>query len=106
MKLKSLPCLLLIFSASLHQGIISQDWKQALVTPLFKKGNRMETSNYCPISLTCICCKILEHVIHANIMPHLEINNILSNAQFGFRKHHMHSVKLQLIQTSHDFKLP
>ena len=36
-------------------------------------------------------------------MSHLETNNILSNAQFGFRKHH--SAKLQLIQTSYDFAL-
>ena len=31
------PCLLLIFSASLHQGTVPQDWKQSLVTPLFNK---------------------------------------------------------------------
>ena len=97
------PCLLLIFSASLHQGTVPQDRKQALVTPLFKKGNRKKTSNYRPISLTCICCKILEHIIHTNIMSHLETNNTLSNAQFGFHKHH--SAELQLIQTSHDFAL-
>ena len=36
-------------------------------------------------------------------MTHLESNNILSNAQFRFRKHH--SAELQLIQTSHDFAL-
>ena len=97
------PCLLLIFSASIHQGIVPQDWKQALITPLFKKGNRKETSNSRPISLTCICCKVLEHIIHTNIMSHLETNNILSNAQFGFHKHH--SAELQLIQTSHDLAL-
>jgi len=29
------PCLKLVFSASLHQGIIPSAWKQAIVTPLF-----------------------------------------------------------------------
>ena len=36
-------------------------------------------------------------------MSHLETNNILSNAQFGFHKHH--SAELRLIQTFHDFAL-
>ena len=48
------PCLKLLFSASLHQGIIPQVWKEAIVTALLKKGNRSNPSNYRPISLTCI----------------------------------------------------
>ena len=48
------PCLLLIFTASFCQGIVTQDWKRALVTPLFIKGNRMEALKYCPILLNCM----------------------------------------------------
>ena len=48
------PCLKLLFSASLHQGIIPQVWKQAIVKTLFKKGNRSNPSNYQPISLTYV----------------------------------------------------
>ena len=50
-----------------------------------------------------MCWKVLEHIIHINIMTHLESNNIFSNIQFEFRKHH--SVELQMIQPSHDFAL-
>ena len=46
------PSLSLVFAASLHQGVVPQDWKLALVTPLFKKGSRKEPTNYQPISLT------------------------------------------------------
>ena len=94
------PCLSLVFAASLLQGTVPQDWKLALVTPLFKKGKRKEPSNYRPISLTCICSKLLEHVIHTSVMSHLMDYNILSNAQFGFRKNY--SAELQLIQTTRD----
>ena len=48
------PSLSLVFAASLHQGVVPQDWKLALVTLLFKKGRRKEPSNYRPIFLTCI----------------------------------------------------
>ena len=95
------PSLRLLFSASLHQGSIPQVWKQAIVTPLFKKGDRSNPSNYRPISLTCICCKVLEHIVHTNIMSHFSMHNVLSESQFGFRKNH--SAELQLIKTSHDF---
>ena len=94
------PCLSLVFAASLHQGTVPQDWKLALVTPLFKKGNRKEPSNYRPISLTCIFSKLLEHIIYTSIMSHLMDYNILSNAHFEFCKYY--SAELQLIQTTRD----
>jgi hypothetical protein len=39
------------------------------------------------VSLTSICCKIVEHILHRSIISHLEANNILSEHQHGFRKH-------------------
>lgn len=53
--------------------------------PVFKKGDKHNNINYCPISLTCLCCKIIEHIISKNIMSHLETNNILYDFQHGFR---------------------
>ena len=47
-----------LFSASLLQGNVPSDWKRALVSPLFKKGDRKDPSNYRPVSLTCICSKV------------------------------------------------
>ena len=32
------PCLKLLFSASLHQGIIPRVWKQAIVTPFLRRA--------------------------------------------------------------------
>ena len=32
------PWLQLLFSASLHQGVIPADWKTVIVSPLFKKA--------------------------------------------------------------------
>ena len=53
-----------------------------------------------PISLTCICSKLLEHIIHTGVMSHLMDYSILSNEQFGFGKNY--SAKPQLVQTTHD----
>ena len=52
------PILKVIFDCCLSTGVVSNDWKIANVTPLFKKGDRLQTSNYRPISLTSIISKI------------------------------------------------
>ena len=38
-----------------------------------------------PIPLTCISCKLLEHILASNMMKQLESNNILFEFQHGFR---------------------
>ena len=55
---------------------------------------------YRPVSLTSITCKILEHIVHSNIMDHFDKNKILTNAQHGFRK--KRSCESQLIVTIHE----
>ena len=95
------PSLSLIYRASLEQSVLPQDWKNALVVPIFKKGSRAHSSNYRPISLTCIVCKILEHIISTSIYQHLEENHIICRQQHGFRKRR--SCETQLISTVHDF---
>ena len=53
------PALTVIFQASLEQGALPNIWKSAEVVPIYKKGSRSDPGNYRPVSLTCICCKIL-----------------------------------------------
>jgi len=61
-------------------------WKQAIITPVFKKGTAGAVCNYRPISLTCVASKIMEHAIANQIYVHLPENNLLSSAQHGFVK--------------------
>ena len=91
----------LLFQASLDQGIVPDDWKHANVVPLFKKGAKTEASNYRPVSLTSISCKLLEHIIFSNIMDHFDHHNFLNDSQHGFR--HRRSCETQLINTINDF---
>jgi len=95
------PMLTLIFQASIHQGAVPDDWEIALVTPVYKKGDRSNLANYHPISLTCVVYKVLEHIISSSIYTHLSTNTISHDAQHGFRKRR--SCETQLIDTIHDF---
>ena len=42
--------------------------------------------NYRPVSLTCVPCKLLEHIVCYNIMAHLDEHKLLSDRQHAFRK--------------------
>lgn len=94
------PALTIIFQASINQMCIPDDWRHANVVPIYKKGDRSLASNYRPVSLTSICSKVLEHIVHSHIISHLEFHDILSDYQHGFRKRR--SCESQLIMTIND----
>ena len=68
------PGLAHLFQISMDYGKIPLDWKAALVTPVFKKGNRSTSSKNRPISLSSIVCTVLEHVIYTSDISHFERN--------------------------------
>ena len=94
------PILATIFNKSLQTGQVPSDWKKANVSAIFKKGQRYDPANYRPVSLTCLCCKLLEHVIVSNIMKHVDQQKILTNCQHGFRARR--SCETQLVTLVHD----
>ena len=70
------------------------------MTPIFKKGDKHLAENYRPVSLTCVCCKIMEHIICKHVHNHLDTHNILTLVQHGFRR--KHCCESQLILTADD----
>ena len=94
------PALTILFQQSLDTGIVPTDWKNAWVVPIFKKGEKHQASNYRPVSLTSITCKVLEHIVHSNVMQHFDQHHILNDCQHGFRRRR--SCESQLIVTCHE----
>ena len=73
-----------LFRQSLAEGILPDEWKQAHVIPILKKGSRHKVTNYRPISLTSIVVKILESVMCTELLNILSENDILSHQQHDF----------------------
>ena len=94
------PVIHIILQTSMDTGRVPSDWKNANVCPIFKKGDKCEPSNYRPISLTCVLCKLLEHIVASNLIGHLDNNGILYDLQHGFRS--KRSCETQLVMLLED----
>ena len=73
-----------IMQRSLDTGLVPGDWKKANVTPIFKKGSRAAPGNYRPVSLTSVCCKVMEQILKDTIVEHLDRNKLIRRSQHGF----------------------
>ena len=58
-----------LFQQSIDTGEIPKEWSLANICPLFKKGDRSLACNYRPVSLTCVPCKLLEHISLSIYLP-------------------------------------
>ena len=66
-------------------GCVPTDWRLANITPLFKKGANSDPSNYWPVSLTSVVCKLMESIIRDVLVTALK--DKFSCSQHGFMKH-------------------
>ena len=92
------PHLAYIFNITLTQEEVPTDWHQANVILIFKKVEKYLASNYRHVSLTCICCKLIELIVVSNILNHLDLHNILVDCQQSFRA--KRSCETQLLSLS------
>jgi len=56
-----------------------------MVTPIFKKGTKLDSGNYRPVSLTSHIGKLLESLTRDAMINHLSQNRLINGSQHGFR---------------------
>lgn len=83
-----LPILTILINKCLDLGIFPNSLKVARVTPVLKKGNPQNLTNYRPISILPIFSKIIEKLILTRLTSFVDKFNIISRKQFGFRERH------------------
>ncbi len=52
-----------LYNKSLQSGEVPQDWRKAIICPIFKKGDPEDAANYRYVSLTSVLCKIFEKLL-------------------------------------------
>ena len=75
-----------ICNMSIINGVFPERLNYDVIKPLCKKGDKVDITNYRPISMLTVFSKVLERVMHCRLSQHLQVNNILVQEQFGFRK--------------------
>ena len=81
---KELATPLAIIYKYINKGTLPSQWKEVIVTPISKKGCKSDPSNYRPVSLTSVVCKVLEIIITENILEHIKSNSLQCPQQHGF----------------------
>ena len=92
----------IIINISFLTGKFLKQCKTAYITPIFKKGNKLDSSNYRPISLLPNISKILEKVMYLRLSKFLNKFVCPYKKQFGFRN--VHSTSHALISIAEDIR--
>ena len=77
--------LAILFNQSFSSGMFPSILKTSKIIPIYKKGSKLECSNYRPISLLSNIEKILERLVYNRLYIFLGEKEIFS-LQFGFRQ--------------------
>jgi hypothetical protein len=86
--------------SEIHKFIISiwnkkefpQQWKESIIVPIRKKGDKTHCNNCCGISLLSTAYKILSNILLVSLTPY--VNEIIGDHQCGF--HHNRSTPDQI----------
>ena len=90
-----------IINRSLPTGIFPNDWKVAIVTPIYKDDIKTNPNNYRPISLLPIVSKLIERIAFNQLYAFLMRHDLLADAQSGFRP--CHSTLTALLDINNDW---
>jgi len=63
---------------------IPNEWRNAVITPIFKKGDRREPKNYRGISILNTCYKIHSKILNMKLQKYSEV--FMTGTQNGFQK--------------------
>eukprot|EP00794_Sanderia_malayensis_P000814 gene814-110_t len=74
-----------LINLSLKTSIFPTEWKAAKVIPTHKSGVHSNPDNYRPISVLPVISKVIEKIVHRQLITYLDKNNLLTKSQFGFR---------------------
>ena len=92
------PSVSALFNFSFETGQTPQEWRDATVTPIHKKGTKSSPTNYRPISLLPVVSKVQERVVYNRLYSHIQQH--LPTHQSGFRQ--CDGTELQLARINHE----
>lgn len=74
----------IIINTAFKSGVYPDMLKIARVVPIFKDGDKSDISNYRPISILSIICKIIDKILEFRLIKFLNEINFMNKDQYGF----------------------
>ena len=75
-----------LFNLSFSRGVFPLILKTSEVIPVYKKDSKLKCSNYRPISLLSNIDNALKRLMYNRLYSSLEMNSVIYDLQFGFRR--------------------
>ena len=75
-----------LFNIVFSRGYFPDAWTEGVIVPIYKKGDRNDVNNYRGITLVSAISKLFTSIINKRLTEWCDTNNIIPDAQFGFRK--------------------
>lgn len=73
-----------ILNICFQSGKIPSQWKESIVTPVYKSGDPSELTNYRPISVINNFAKIFENAVKSRLINFFHNHNVITDCQYGF----------------------
>ena len=74
-----------LFSAAFANGTVPDSWNTALITPIYKKGDKIDTSNYRPVAVGSPLARLYAIVLDRRVSQYCEQQRLRADCQAGFR---------------------
>ena len=97
------PFLANVFNAAFEGKELLPTQRLAIIVLLFKKGEKEDAGNYCPISLTNVDYKIFAYILTSCLEPHLE--KIIHPSQMAYMKGHFIRTNICKVQDAIDYSV-
>ena len=76
----------IIFERTLRDGTLPDVFREAIIIPIHKRGDKTEVVHKRNVSLTCASCKVFESVVAETILDNAAEQGLLCREQFAYRK--------------------
>ncbi len=95
-----LPVITQVVNLSLMDGIFPTAAHQAIIKPLLKKASldKEELKNYRPVSNLSFIAKVIEKCVAAQLVEHMDSNNLNDPLQSAYRAQHCTETALMKVQ--------
>jgi hypothetical protein len=91
------PYLTKLFNICFDVGRVPDHWCTALLSLVYKKGDKLDWQNYRPLAVTQVISKVYALLLHKRLTRWAEGQQLLTPAQAGFRPGHSTTMNIFLL---------